>query len=132
MSIINVSTKWLKIRDDIENVSIVEIMSFFNEQCPDFKIIINKIKGYVMEKKNQYVCPEGHSTVTIEHDEGTTPFLIKCTKCTCMAMSRFYRVDREAKPTHEWYKPDIMTVKPYEKEYVLNGGLLLRPIKETK
>jgi hypothetical protein len=81
---------------------------------------------------NSYDCPRGHSTVTIDVDEGVTPMFLNCRTVNCglQARSSFYHVPVGLKPEFEWYKPtDIKKLNPAEKEHVNKGGLLIRKIK---
>jgi hypothetical protein len=93
---------------------------------------------------NVYTCRKcKRHTVTVDVDEGVTPFLIQCRqgprrRCTGMAVSSFY--PRGPKPPHigepqwEWYKPsDEQLNKLYfgdvldqMREHVEKGGLDLR------
>jgi len=84
-------------------------------------------------KKNVYVCQEcGHSTVTIDVDDGTTPFLTGCTKegCKGTAQSQCYQVLEPLVPTHEWYRirdpNDRILQHPAAKWHHNHGGLFLR------
>ena len=88
-------------------------------------------------KINQYVCPKcRHVTTTIDRDAGVTPFLLDCKGMKCGGGYNMHslgygkRVDPEATPTHEWYRPGTLdeVSDPGVREHVLNGGLLLRPI----
>lgn len=89
-------------------------------------------------KKNVYTCPHGHKTVTVDVDDGTTPFMLRCRQraddgkhnCTEMARSSFYQVNQSLEAEFEWYKPDIKKVSKSEKEHVRMGGLLIRKIKK--
>ena len=87
-------------------------------------------------KVNVYTCPSGHETVTIDANEGVTPFMTRCRDlaCTEMAESGFYRVDQTRRPTHEWLKPDKLDGLSDETiEHIRKGGLILRPIRhETR
>jgi len=85
-------------------------------------------------RKNVYVCGAcGHRTVTIDVDEGTTPFMISCTECDEAAYSQFYADEsQDMTPTHEWRKPNDAERKELLKlspetltEHVDRGGLLL-------
>lgn len=76
---------------------------------------------YDNEKINIYRCTRGHATVTVDVDEGTTPFMMGCPHkekdskhpCCADAQSSFYPQKERAvaalikygNPTHEWYKP---------------------------
>jgi len=90
---------------------------------------------------NVYVCDKcGGYTVTIDRDEGTTPFMIGCRAsggltrtCRGMAQSSFYRQRfPHGPPEWEWYKPDSAEIHRMknraELQHVAMGGLLLRPI----
>ncbi len=87
-----------------------------------------------MGRKNVYVCKAcGHCTVTIDRDDGTTPFLTGCTKkgCEGTAESRCYQVLEPLEPTHEWYrvKDDAPLLRhPSARWHHNHGGLFLRPI----
>lgn len=83
-------------------------------------------------KKNIYVCDKckGH-VVTIDKDEGVTPFMIECKAtifCDGMMQSSFYRVfDQNMRADWEWYRPTAPEiVKPHLQHHVDQGGLLLR------
>lgn len=82
---------------------------------------------------NVYTCPHGHKTVTINRDQGTTPFLIRCPDLTCddMAQSCMYQCDQTLKPQFEWYRPseaEQQSLEPEVLEHVQRGGLLKRRI----
>ena len=97
---------------------------------------------------NQYVCSTcNHVTTTIDRDAGVTPFLIECKgmapcaagrvgvrmkngRDTARSLGYSKRVDPEATPTHEWYRPETLDEVSDlgVREHILNGGLLLRPI----
>lgn len=86
-------------------------------------------------RKNAYVCHVcGGKTVTIDRDDGVTPFMIRCraTKdCEAMAESSFYRCDPTLVPTHEWYRPgaaEIGAATPAMRQHYEMGGLGLREI----
>ena len=91
-------------------------------------------------KKNVYTCKQNHRTVTIDRDDGTTPFMIQCLfgpegsapVCKSMAESSFYRCDQSLVATHEWYKPSAEEMsrekRPAILQHVAMGGLLLRRI----
>jgi hypothetical protein len=95
-------------------------------------------------KKNAYICPFDHITITIEVDDGTTPMLLRCRQksddgkhaCTEMARSSWYNLtpSQEAMdPEYEWYKPNSGHVlNKQEKDHVRKGGLLLRKIKKPQ
>lgn len=106
-----------------------------------------------MKKKNAYVCPQLHITVTEDRDEGTTPMFINCPDCgpaltpeegeKRMAGSIMYRINQNLSATHEWYKPtktemdDLyadLNPRSFKSilEHVKLGGLLLREKKGFK
>lgn len=91
---------------------------------------------------NVYVCQKcGGHTVTIDRDDGTTPFMLDCRagitlfdpfpKCKGIAESSFYRPDFEhGPPEWEWYAPDVNELHKITDantlRHVAMGGLLLR------
>jgi hypothetical protein len=88
------------------------------------------------QQKNMYVCERcaGH-IVTVDLEEGVTPFLIKCEAtagCSGMMKSSMYRVyDQSVRASHEWYRPTlVMRLDAWEQEHVKKGGLLLRRIAQ--
>lgn len=90
------------------------------------------IEPLMEQKINIYTCPDGHQTVTVDRDEGVTPFIIDCEHGDCKkeAKSSFYRVDQTLIPTHEWYKPESTEgLGAWEKEHVEMGGLSFRKIE---
>lgn len=87
--------------------------------------------------KNIYTCPKGHETVTVDSDEGVTPFVLRCRQkaddgkhnCTEMAKSAMYDVDQTRKAEYEWFMPSTLKgLNSSEIEHVRKGGLLLRKI----
>ena len=87
-----------------------------------------------MNAINCYTCPEcGGRTVTIDVDDGTTPFLLRCKAtpgCEGMAESGLYRPPPDCGPPQwEWYKPgpeETRRLPRPMREHVQQGGLLLR------
>ncbi len=85
-------------------------------------------------KKNVYTCDTcGRQTVTVDRDDGTTPFMIDCTGSGCKGymQSSLYRVDQALPATHEWYRPALSEMKNRKRhlrDHVERGGLLLREI----
>lgn len=87
-----------------------------------------------MEKagmKNGYTCQDcGKSIVTINIDDGTTPFMILCraTKgCEGMMYSSFYSIPQGLPAQYEWFKPKSFDgYSPEMKEHFRKGGLDLR------
>lgn len=96
----------------------------------------------LMEKAGQinaYECTVcGRRTVTVNRDDGVTPFIIMCRQgfpdtCGEEARSLCYNVPQNLLPSHEWFRPDEKMVETMEKrgdtaavEHVRNGGLHLR------
>ena len=84
-------------------------------------------------KKNIYTCDTCHGhIVTIDLEDGVTPFMIGCRateRCKGMMKSSMYRVfDQTMAATHEWYKPGSAENLDYDtRKHVEQGGLLLRP-----
>jgi hypothetical protein len=91
-----------------------------------------------MENKiNTYTCPNGHVTVTVDTDEGTTPMMLRCRQrasdgkhnCTEFAKSAFYQCDQSLTPEYEWYKPvSLKGLSNEMKEHVKMGGLEIRKL----
>lgn len=85
-------------------------------------------------KKNVYVCEnDNHKMVTVDTDDGVTPFLTTCPTCGKVMQSRMYRVDQSLVASHEWYKPTAEQLRklmatPDTIQHVEKGGLILRPI----
>lgn len=88
---------------------------------------------------NVYICEScAGSTVTIDRENGVTPFLIDCQikGCNGVARSSFYAVPQELIPQYEWRKP---TKTEYyqlpvstRREHVDRGGLMMYPIRSPK
>lgn len=82
-------------------------------------------------KKNQYTCTEcGKSVITLDVDDGTTPFMMLCRAtegCDGVMQSSFYRCDPNLEHTYEWFKPESLRgYSPEMKEHIRKGGLDLR------
>ncbi len=85
-------------------------------------------------KKNIYLCPScGHGFVSLDVDDGTTPFMTKCLNCNDMAQSMFYAAPQEVlariNPALEWYSPSPKSVKkmsPAAQQHCARGGLISR------
>lgn len=89
-------------------------------------------------KKNVYICEKcGHGFVSIDLDEGVTPFMTGCLRIGCdgWAASTFYRLDpllKDSPPALEWYRPvspEIEQLKPAARFHVEKGGLISRVTK---
>ena len=83
---------------------------------------------------NVYVCPENHASITVDVDEGVTPFITKCLRpgCEQATQSRCYPTERPIpdfipEPSHEWFKPKLEDCADYDRDHVSRGGLILRP-----
>ena len=81
--------------------------------------------------KNRYVCQTcGKGVITVNVDDGTTPFMILCkaTKgCRGMMYSSFYNVPQELPARFEWFKPaSLKGYSPEMQEHIRKGGLDLR------
>lgn len=87
------------------------------------------------DRKNKYTCQEcKRYVVTIDVDEGVTPFMMGCPFIDCVGMmhSSFYNVDVDDEPSFEWYKPDEAEIAKLEsntRDHVERGGLLRRKKK---
>lgn len=87
-------------------------------------------------RKNIYTCRQcGGHIVTVDRDDGVTPFMLNCRAmegCKGTMESSFYRVfDQKMAASYEWYRPDeteFAVLKDITQEHVRKGGLLLRPV----
>lgn len=93
-----------------------------------------------MSRENVYTCPKCRGyTVTVDVDEGVTPFLLDCrasgreADCDGMARSAMYpqgpRPAHIPEPAWEWFKPTGKAYKrlsPAMKDHVDRGGLDIR------
>jgi hypothetical protein len=84
-------------------------------------------------KKNSYQCEVCNGViVTVDIDDGTTPFLLLCRatpSCDGMMKSNFYRIDQSIKAGYEWFRP--ASSKGYSagmRQHIEMGGLVLRKI----
>lgn len=88
-------------------------------------------------KKNRYTCQECNSYyITVDKDDGTTPFMAPCQArfCDGMAQSEFYRVDQSLPASHEWYRANDVEargMKPHMRQHHDMGGLFLRKASVT-
>jgi len=91
--------------------------------------------------KNRYDCQTcGRSIITINADEGVTPFAISCratTGCAGLMYSAMYLIPQTLLAEFEWFKPTklkryiLSLSKRYDrhmKEHIRKGGLVLREI----
>lgn len=84
---------------------------------------------------NVYTCRTcERSIVTVDRDEGVTPFLLGCRvggRCAGTMQSACYRADQTLTPTYEWFKPSLKNARrkgPAMLDHVKQGGLDIRPI----
>lgn len=89
--------------------------------------------------KNTYHCGRCQTwIVTINVDDGVTPFTVLCESCCVqgrfgsMYSSLYRKTDLE--PTHEWYRPTKGQLRKLKAslpmmQHVAAGGLILREIK---
>lgn len=83
---------------------------------------------------NVYTCPVcAGETVTIDVDEGVTPFMLRCRAtagCHGMAQSSFYRPRTgHGEPTWEWYRPTPKQARSAGlamRDHAEKGGLFIR------
>jgi hypothetical protein len=113
---------------------------------------LNESNKHAWGAVNFYLCPEGHITVTIDRDNGVTPFIIWCEhedflasaakrgasrKCGREAQSAFYRVSESyaSRATHEFYRPTFEYYQNIKskalKEHIERGGLAFRKIGDS-
>jgi len=97
-----------------------------------------------MEKKgerNSYTCEKcGKQVVTVNLDDGVTPFIILCRanwpgECSGEAKSGFYRIDQESPATWGWYRPvgaELKRLDPGVRHHVEQGGLVLRKLDNAE
>jgi hypothetical protein len=91
---------------------------------------------YPVGRLNRYTCQTcGGHTITIDRDEGVTPFMLLCraTKdCVGHMYSSFYRAV-EGVPTYEWRKPTLAeyaAMSPAMRDHIDRGGLDIHPIEQ--
>ena len=83
-------------------------------------------------KKNIYTCEECHEhIVTVDVDDGTTPFLTGCvcTKgCAGLMKSSMYNVFHQSVNAEwEWYRPSVFShLSEGTRDHIAKGGLILR------
>jgi len=85
-------------------------------------------------KKNIYRCEKcKRAIVTIDIDEGVTPFMIDCRAtpgCNGFMRSNFYDCPPDFEATFEWFKPKItLFYGPEMREHFRKGGLDIRKRK---
>jgi|SRR5919112_2072653 hypothetical protein len=87
-------------------------------------------------KLNKYSCPICRADlITIDRDDGTTPFSMNCITPACPGLMRSHVYSKvQGTPTHEWRKPTIAEFNALSrayKDHVRMGGLVLYPIEVT-
>jgi len=88
-------------------------------------------------KKNIYLCRDcGHGFVSVDIEEGTTPFMTKCLNCGLFAQSLCYAAPQkmleDIKPAVEWYRPsgdELSAMSAGTNQHVKMGGLISRVTK---
>jgi len=85
---------------------------------------------------NQYICQEcGRSIVTIDRDQGVTPFMLRCREtkgCSGMMQSSFYMADQTLTPAYEWRKPtkgEYLRMSAPMRQHIDRGGLEIYKIR---
>ena len=83
-------------------------------------------------QKNIYTCQKcGKAIVTVDMDEGVTPFMLECRAtpgCNGVMQSAFYAVPQYLTPHFEWFKPkSLQGYSPEMKNHIKLGGLDIRP-----
>lgn len=120
-------------------ISREELEAQFARKSPEWWAEVQKLVG----RENYYYdrgCRFG--IVTVDLHAGTTPMFMKCKgrngMCSGIMNSMGYP-DPSGKPawlgdpTHEWYRPEEIDDEAEddgEADHLMNGGLLLRKIKE--
>jgi len=83
-------------------------------------------------QRNAYTCTTCRDQIiTVNLEDGTTPFMICCRKCDGAMHSAFGQVPLGNQPTHGWHKPkgdEYDHLDRLEKDHVDKGGLLLREL----
>ncbi len=92
-----------------------------------------EIPQSMIGQKNIYTCWQcGAHIVTVDRDDGVTPFMIACMvpHCGGQMKSSMYKVfDQAMRAFWEWYKPAApQRLSEAERAHVDKGGLLLRAI----
>ena len=90
--------------------------------------------AYLVGRLNRYTCQTcGGQTITIDRDEGVTPFMMLCRatpECKGHSYSSFYR-DVIGTPTYEWRKAtpeEYAASSPAMRQHFDMGGLDLHKI----
>lgn len=92
-------------------------------------------------KKNLYACTMcKHFIITIDVDNGVTPFMIRCKRKGCKGtmQSAFYKplpaLLQMKEPDFEWYRKtqkELVDVSEDAREHASKGGLFLRERKQN-
>lgn len=89
--------------------------------------------------KNVYVCQEcGGKIVTLDLDEGTTPFMLRCRSgrkkgCNGTMQSSFYQVDQTLPVDYVWFAPDSLDGHDEAmQDHIKKGGLDIRKATPTE
>ncbi len=87
--------------------------------------------------KNVYICDKcAGKVVTLDVDEGATPFMILCRAtpgCGGMMQSVFYHCDQNMEHTLEWFKPTNLSGYDQDMlDHIKLGGLDLRELKHKR
>jgi hypothetical protein len=88
------------------------------------------------DEKNAYICRNkeacGYIMVTVDLEDGTTPMMLICDKCSQPAYSCWYKVPQDLEPQYAWQKPSVIEFKKFSKavraavrDHVERGGLCL-------
>lgn len=88
-------------------------------------------------KINQYTCATcGKSITTIDRDDGVTPMMLACRAtpgCWGTSVSHMYHSSLQSlTPDHEWYRPDKLPKDRDMRQYVKQGGLLIRKLAQKE
>ena len=83
---------------------------------------------------NTYTCVAcGDVRVTIDRDDGVTPYALGCPSCGGTSFSGMYQVDQSLTPEWEWFRPyHSRKLTPAMRDHVKAGGLDIRKIANGK
>lgn len=86
--------------------------------------------------KNVYQCEQcSRWIVTVNRDEGVTPFMIGCQfDCGGAMQSLMYpTIPESVEPSHEWYRPKHLRHRDeWTRDHIRRGGLVLRRLERVK
>lgn len=85
-------------------------------------------------QKNNYKCQKCNGAiVTVDVDDGVTPFAIDCRAtedCDGLMYSSFYSNQQSLPAQYEWFKPENFDgYAPDMQEHFRKGGLDIRPVE---